>query len=56
MKPGLTGLWQVSARGDGPMHENGEWDLEYVRRVSLSTDLAILAKTPAAMLGENTGS
>jgi lipopolysaccharide/colanic/teichoic acid biosynthesis glycosyltransferase len=56
VKPGLTGLWQVFARGDGPMHENGEWDLEYVRLVSLRTDLAILAKTPAAMLGENAGS
>ncbi len=56
VKPGLTGLWQVSARGDGPMHENGEWDLEYVRLVSLRTDLAIIAKTPAAMFGENAGS
>jgi lipopolysaccharide/colanic/teichoic acid biosynthesis glycosyltransferase len=55
VKPGLTGLWQVSARGDGPMHENGEWDLDYVERVSLRTDLAILAKTPGAMLGDQTG-
>ena len=30
VKPGLTGLWQVSARGSGPMHENGQWDLAYV--------------------------
>jgi lipopolysaccharide/colanic/teichoic acid biosynthesis glycosyltransferase len=56
VKPGLTGLWQISARGDGPMHENGEWDLDYVERVSLLTDLRILAKTPAAMLSANTGS
>jgi lipopolysaccharide/colanic/teichoic acid biosynthesis glycosyltransferase len=55
VKPGLTGLWQVSARGDGPMHENGEWDLDYVERVSVRTDLAILARTPAAMLGDRTG-
>ena len=55
VKPGLTGLWQVSARGNGPMHENGEWDLVYVEHVSLRTDLQILAKTPAAMLGDRTG-
>ncbi len=55
VKPGLTGLWQVSARGDGPMHENGDWDLDYVEQVSFATDLRILAKTPAAMLGNRTG-
>lgn len=55
VKPGLTGLWQISARGDGPMHENGEWDLDYVEQVSFRTDMRILAKTPAAMLGDNTG-
>ena len=56
VKPGLTGLWQVSARGSGPMHENGQWDLAYVGRVSLRTDLQILAKTPRALVGENAGS
>ena len=55
VKPGLTGLWQISARGDGPMHENGEWDLAYVQRISLRTDLGILLRTPAAMLGDNAG-
>jgi lipopolysaccharide/colanic/teichoic acid biosynthesis glycosyltransferase len=55
VKPGLTGLWQVSARGDGPMHEHGEWDLAYVERVSLRTDLSIIVRTPKAMLGENAG-
>jgi lipopolysaccharide/colanic/teichoic acid biosynthesis glycosyltransferase len=56
VKPGLTGLWQISARGSGPMHENGEWDLAYVERVSFKTDLWILLRTPAAMLGDNAGS
>lgn len=56
VKPGLTGLWQISARGDGPMHENGEWDLDYVEQISFRTDMRILAKTPGAMLGDNTGS
>ncbi len=56
VKPGLTGLWQISARGDGPMHENGDWDLAYVENVSLRTDLRILARTPGAMFGANAGS
>lgn len=55
VKPGLTGLWQISARGSGPMHENGQWDLAYVQRVSLRTDLRIMARTPAAIFGENGG-
>ena len=55
VKPGITGLWQVSARGTGPMHENGQWDLAYVGRVSLRTDLQILAKTPRALVGDNAG-
>jgi lipopolysaccharide/colanic/teichoic acid biosynthesis glycosyltransferase len=37
------------------MHENGGWDIEYVRTVSFRTDLRILAKTPVAMLADNTG-
>lgn len=55
VRPGLTGLWQISARGDGPMHENGEWDLDYVERISLMTDLEIICKTPFAMFGRNRG-
>ncbi|MEP1124948.1 MAG: sugar transferase [Ilumatobacter sp.] len=56
VKPGLTGLWQISARGDGPMHENGQWDVDYVETVSLWTDLRIIARTPRAMFGDNAGS
>jgi len=55
VKPGITGLWQISARGEGPMHENGEWDLEYVEQISFLTDLKIVLKTPFAMLGSNRG-
>ena len=55
VRPGLTGLWQISGRGNGPMHENGGWDLEYVERISLLTDLKIIGKTPFAMFGGNRG-
>lgn len=50
VRPGLTGLWQVSGRGDGMMHENTHLDLEYLRTISLRTDLAILLKTPRVLL------
>jgi lipopolysaccharide/colanic/teichoic acid biosynthesis glycosyltransferase len=35
VKPGVTGLWQVSARGEVPMHEATHIDLEYVASISL---------------------
>lgn len=55
VKPGITGLWQVSARGEGMMHEHVDVDLDYVRQVSFGTDLRILVKTVPAALGHNTG-
>ena len=50
VRPGLTGLYQVSARNRVPIEEMIRIDLEYVRRESLFLDLKILLKTPAAML------
>ncbi|MDH3605567.1 MAG: sugar transferase [Acidimicrobiia bacterium] len=55
VKPGVTGLWQVSARGEVPMHEATHIDLEYVNTVSFVTDIRILARTIPAALGERTG-
>lgn len=50
VRPGLTGLWQISARGGRPMHEVTHIDLEYVERLSLRTDLRILLRTPGVVL------
>ena len=55
VKPGLTGLWQVSARGNGPMHENGGWDIVYLQEISALTDLKILLRTPMVMFGSQAG-
>ena len=55
VKPGITGVWQVSERGDGLMHENIQVDLLYLERVSLLTDLRILLRTIPAALGNRTG-
>jgi len=50
VKPGMTGLWQVVARGEGPMEERTDLDVEYVRSVSLTMDLRILMATVMAVI------
>jgi hypothetical protein len=53
MRPGLTGLWQVSARSDPNLGSRIRLDLHYVNRWSLLLDAKILARTiPAVVLGE----
>jgi len=51
VKPGLTGLWQVSGRSDLTWEESIRLDLRYVEDWSLALDLAILWKTAKAVLG-----
>jgi lipopolysaccharide/colanic/teichoic acid biosynthesis glycosyltransferase len=50
VKPGLTGLWQVSGRGDGMMHDNVHLDLEYLNTLSFRTDVRIMFRTPRVLL------
>ena len=45
MRPGITGLWQVTARGDSDFNRRIELDCEYVRSFSPATDLRILMRT-----------
>jgi lipopolysaccharide/colanic/teichoic acid biosynthesis glycosyltransferase len=53
VRPGITGLWQVSGRSDLPVDESIRLDLYYVENWSLSFDLLILWKTVrVAFLGE----
>jgi lipopolysaccharide/colanic/teichoic acid biosynthesis glycosyltransferase len=49
VKPGMTGLWQVSGRSRLSMHAALELDVEYVRRRSVAVDLSILARTMPAL-------
>lgn len=49
VKPGMTGLWQVSGRNTVGMRAALDIDVEYVRRRSLGLDLSILLKTIPAM-------
>jgi exopolysaccharide biosynthesis polyprenyl glycosylphosphotransferase len=50
VKPGLTGLWQVSGRARLPWDEAVRLDLYYVENWSPSLDAVILAKTLVAVL------
>jgi exopolysaccharide production protein ExoY len=45
VKPGLTGLWQVSGRSSLSYAQRVELDLQYIRERSPALDLKILAKT-----------
>lgn len=50
VKPGITGLAQVSGRGQLTYHETMLYDLEYVERRSFLTDLGILLRTVPVVL------
>jgi exopolysaccharide biosynthesis polyprenyl glycosylphosphotransferase len=51
MKPGLTGLWQVSGRNRLPFEEMVRLDLFYIENWSLLLDLKIILRTGLVMLG-----
>jgi lipopolysaccharide/colanic/teichoic acid biosynthesis glycosyltransferase len=49
VKPGITGLWQVSGRSRLSMRTALELDVEYARRPNVLVDLSILARTVPAL-------
>jgi exopolysaccharide biosynthesis polyprenyl glycosylphosphotransferase len=51
VRPGLTGLWQVSGRSGLSWDESVRLDLYYVDNWSMMSDLVIIAKTVKAVLG-----
>ena len=51
VRPGITGLWQVSGRSDTSYDTRVALDLRYVANPTLLGDLRILLKTPMAVLG-----
>jgi exopolysaccharide biosynthesis polyprenyl glycosylphosphotransferase len=50
VKPGLTGLWQVSGRSSVPFHEMVMLDLYYIEHWSLLLDFQIIMRTVPVML------
>lgn len=53
VRPGMTGLWQVSGRSDLSWEESLRLDLRYVDNWSLALDLQILWRTWRAVLGRS---
>jgi exopolysaccharide biosynthesis polyprenyl glycosylphosphotransferase len=53
VNPGMTGLWQVTARDDPSFRRSMALDLEYIERWSLGLDLRILLKTVAVVFQGN---
>lgn len=49
-KPGITGQWQVSGRSEVNFDKRIKMDADYVRQKSLLLDIAILLKSPWAMI------
>ena len=53
VKPGLTGLWQVSGRAKLGYEDRVRLDMHYIRSYSIWSDIEILARTiPAVLAGE----
>jgi exopolysaccharide biosynthesis polyprenyl glycosylphosphotransferase len=53
VRPGLTGLWQVSGRSELSWEESVRLDLFYVDNWSMLTDLGIIIKTVRAVVGSS---
>jgi lipopolysaccharide/colanic/teichoic acid biosynthesis glycosyltransferase len=53
VRPGMTGLWQVSGRSELSWSEAVRLDLYYVDNWSMTTDLVIMAKTVKAVFASH---
>jgi Undecaprenyl-phosphate galactose phosphotransferase WbaP len=53
VRPGITGLWQISGRNNTTYDERVDLDTYYVRNWSIWFDIYILAMTPAAVIKGN---
>lgn len=50
MRPGITGLWQVSERNDTCFHERADYDQRYFRSISFLTDTKVIFQTIVVVL------
>ena len=50
LRPGITGIWQVSKRNESSFADRAGFDADYARKLSLRTDLALLGATVRVVL------
>jgi lipopolysaccharide/colanic/teichoic acid biosynthesis glycosyltransferase len=50
VKPGITGLWQISPARAFPIHDNLQYDLHYIQHQNLVLDCAIILRTVSAII------
>lgn len=50
LRPGVTGLWQVSDRNASTFAQRAEFDADYAHSLSLATDLRVLAATVSVVV------
>jgi lipopolysaccharide/colanic/teichoic acid biosynthesis glycosyltransferase len=50
VRPGITGLWQISPARAFPIHENLQYDLHYVRNQNFFLDCTIIFRTVTAVI------
>ena len=50
VRPGLSGLWQVSGRNELGFNQMLDLDVEYARNCTFTTDLRVFVRTPLAMV------
>ena len=53
VRPGITGLWQVSGRADVDFDTRAQLDISYIRMQSLALDIALMRRTVGAVLSAN---
>jgi lipopolysaccharide/colanic/teichoic acid biosynthesis glycosyltransferase len=53
--PGITGLWQVNGKNRTTFNEMMRYDINYIKNISVWTDLKILFKTPGAVISQLLG-
>ncbi len=50
VRPGITGLWQISRARSMPIHQRLQYDLFYIEHRSIFLDVAILLRTATAVI------